>query len=117
MIGAKVDVRTGWGAEFAREINLKVADAIADASKVGAETAAAAAQTRRRTGKMADIDPVPVRGTPDGWEGGFRSAAFYSKFQSRGTTRGVRPLRHEEKGLRAAKADLVERLNRLGPRR
>lgn len=91
---------------------------------------------------MDDIRAVDVRGTPDGWEGGFRSDAFYSGFQSRGTvasrkrvkastlrrrsspsgqarfskvagSRGITPLRHEEKGLAAAKKHLVGLLNRL----
>lgn len=113
MIGARVDVRTGWGAEIAREINVQVRDAVGDASEVGAEVAATEAAARRRTGKMQDVEPVPVVGTPDGWAGGFRSKAFYSGMQSRGTRRGVKPLRHEEKGLAAAKRSLVDRLNRL----
>jgi hypothetical protein len=142
VIGARVDVRTGWGAELAKEINLKVKDAVGDASKVGAEVAASAV-TRRRTGKMAHIEPVEVLGTPDGWEGGFKSEAFYSGFESRGTlgsrkrsvrastlrrrqsasgsarlsslggSKGITPLGHEEKGLAAAKKALVDRLNHL----
>ncbi len=142
MIGARVDVRKGWGAELAKEINLKVKDAVGDASKVGAEVASSAV-TRRRTGKMANIKPVEVIGTPDGWEGGFKSEQFYSGFQSRGTLglrkkaltastkrrrestsgqerlakvsghRGIKPLGHEEKGLAAAKKALVDRLNHL----
>lgn len=143
MIGARVDVRLDWGAEIAREINLEVRDAVADASDVGAEVASAASLSRRRTGRMARIEAVPVVGTPDGWEGGFKSEAFYSGFQSRGTlgsrrrklkastlrrresaagqarlaklggSGGVSPLGHEEKGLAAAKRALVDRLNRL----
>lgn len=85
MIGARVDVRAGWGADIAREINEQVRHAVADASQHGAKVAAAGASRRRRTGRMADIQPVDVIGTPDGWEGGFRSPAFYAPFQSFGT--------------------------------
>lgn len=92
---------------------------------------------------MDDIEPVGVVGTPDGWEGGFRSAAFYSGFQSRGTLgsrsravrksteqrrasrsgqaryakvsghHGISPLRHEEKGLAAARKRLIELISRM----
>lgn len=141
MIGAKIDVRS-WGPELAKQINGLVGEAVAASSKVGADVAAQAA-TRHRTGKMHHIEPVETRGTPDGWEGGFKSEAFYSGFQSRGTlgsrkgalkaatkrrresvsgqarlaglgrSRGITPLHHEEKGLAAAKADLVDRINHL----
>lgn len=143
MISAKVNVVSGWGDEFARDVNLRVRDMVAAASTVGAKVANGAAQNRRRTGRMADIKPVDVTATVDGWEGGFRSAAFYSGFQSRGTlgsrkrklkastrarrespsgqarlaklgaSRGVTPLRHEELGLAAAKKHLIARLNQL----
>lgn len=113
MIGARVDVRAGWGADIAREINEQVRHAVADASEHGAKVAAAVASRRSRSGLMADIRPVDVIGTPDGWEGGFRSQAFYSGMQSRGTKRGVAPLRHEEQGLEAAKQHLRDTLNRL----
>lgn len=90
MVGAKVNVVSGWGDDFARDVNAQVRDAVADASRVAAATAATVASARRRSGKMANVRPVEVRGTPDGWEGGFRSDAalnqgFYSGFQSRGT--------------------------------
>lgn len=145
MIGARIDVRKGWSADIARTINLQVAEAVADASRVGAQVAASAAGARRRSGDMAEIKPVDVRGTADGWEGGFRSKAWYSGFQSRGTlgsrgralkastkrrresesgqerlgralrggNRGISPLRHEEKGLAAAKRALLDRIDRL----
>lgn len=143
MIGARVDVRTGWGAEFAREVNQQVAHAVAEASHVGARVASQEASKRRRSGKMDVVAAVEVVGTTQGWEGGFRSAAFYSGMQSRGTvgsrtrsvkkstlqrrasrsgqaryakvagSRGITPLRHEEKGLAAARKRLLELLNRL----
>lgn len=141
MIGARIDVRR-WGPELAKQINAEVGPMVVAASKVGADVAAQAV-TRRRTGRMAHIEPVATRGTPDGWEGGFKSEAFYSGFQSRGTlasrkralkastkrrresasgqarlanlggSGGIRPLGHEEKGLAAAKKDLIQRINRL----
>lgn len=145
MIRATVDVRTGWGAELAKRVNHRVAADLADASAHGAKVAASAAQARRRTGEMANIRPVAVRGTPTGWEAGFRSEAWYSGFQSRGTlgsrtrkvkasterrrqsasgqarlaklgaSTGITPLRHEETGLREAKKRLVQLLNRIAP--
>lgn len=142
MIGAKIDVRTGWGAEFAKEVNERVRVAVTEASEHGADVASDIAQRRRRTGRMAKINAVSTRGTPTGWEGGFKSEAFYSGFQSRGTNAarkrvsaatlrrrqsasgqarqarvagaaGVKPLHHEEAGLKAAKKRLRELLNRI----
>lgn len=146
MIGARVNVVEGWGAELAHEINADVRGAVAQASEVGAKVAAEAAGARHRqdgSGWMKDIKPVETIGTDVGWEGGFKSKAFWSGFQSRGTlgsrkrrvkaatlrrrqtasgqarlakvagSKGVTPLRHEEKGLAAAKAHLLDSLNRL----
>jgi len=144
VVGATVNVVSGWGEQFAREINAEVRDAVKDSSRVAAQEAASVAAGRRRTGKMAQMEPVDVRGTPTGWEGGFRSQAWYSGFQSRGTLKsrkralkvstlrrrssasgqdrfakvsgsgGIRPLGHEEKGLAVGKKHLVARLNALG---
>lgn len=90
MISAKVDVRAGWGAEFAREVNQQVARELRAASEKGAQVAAQIASQRRKSGALATITAVDVIATADGWEGGFRSKAarnsqFYSGFQSRGT--------------------------------
>lgn len=145
MIGARVDVRTGWGAEFARRVNAEVARAVAQASVVGAEAASQVASQRRRTGRMSRIEPVPVKGTPTGWAGGFKSEAFYSGFQSQGTlgsrrrkvkqstvrrrqsvsgqarfakvagSKGVAPLRHEEIGRTAGRKELKRLIDQLGP--
>lgn len=113
MIGAKVNVVGNWGAEFAKHVNAKVADAVADASEDGAKVASAASQARRRTGHMAEMEILPVRGTPSGWTGGFRSKAWYAGFQSRGTKRGITPLKFLEKGRTEARKSLIARLNRL----
>lgn len=111
MVSAKVEVRR-WGPEFAKRINDEVRDALGPASEVGAKVASEAV-TRRRTGRMANIEAVPVKGTSEGWQAGFKSEAFYSHMQSRGTKKGITPLGHEEKGLKAAKADLIARINAL----
>lgn len=145
MIRSTVNVREGFGAEIARQIDAEVRVAVGQASGHGAEVAAGVAQRRRRTGLMADIQPVEVEGTESGWQGGFKSPAFYSGIQSRGTlgsrtrkvkssterrrssasgaaryakvaaSKGVAPLKHEETGLKAARKRLVDLLNRISP--
>lgn len=114
MISAKVNVVQGFGAEFSRRVNAQVRDALADASKRGAETASRASEPRRRTGRMAEIEPVPVRGTPTGWEAGFSSKAFYARFQSEGTL-GSRRRRAKASTLRRRQsASGQARLAKLG---
>lgn len=143
MISANVEVVRGWGEDFARRVNAQVALELAAASREGAEVAAKMAAKRRRTGGMELFVVMRVEGTPTGWVGGFQSQAFYSGFQSRGTlasrkrklkastvarrssrsgkaryakvagSSGIKPLRHEEAGLAAAKKSLVARLNRI----
>ncbi len=113
MIGAKVNVVGGWGDEFAKRVNRATRDAVQDAVEVGAREASAAAQSRTRTGKMAQMEVLDVRGTPTGWQAGFKSRAFYADWQSRGTKRGITPLGFLEKGRSAAHKNLIDRLNRL----
>ena len=113
MIGAKINVAGSWGAEFAKRVNAQVRDAVADAAETGAEVASQAAAARRRTGRMQEMEVLPVKGTHDGWEGGFRSRAFYARFQSGGTKGGITPLHFFEKGRAAARKSLRERLSRL----
>ncbi len=113
MIGAKVNVVGGWGDEFAKRVNRATRDAVQDAVEVGAEVASAGAQARRRSGDMAQMQIIPVRGTATGWEAGFRSKAWYAGFQSRGTKRGITPLKFLEQGRSAARKNLIDRLNRL----
>jgi hypothetical protein len=62
---------------------------------------------------MAEMEILPVRGTPTGWSGGFRSKAWYAGFQSRGTKSGITPLKFLEKGRTEARKSLIARLNRL----
>ena len=44
MVGATVNVVSGWGEQFAREINAEVRDAVKDSSRVAAQEAARAAE-------------------------------------------------------------------------
>ena len=143
MISAKVNVVGGWGQEFAKRVNRQVKDAVHDASVEGARVAEAAAQPRNRTGRMANMDVLPVKATVSGWSGGFFSHAFYAGFQSAGTlgsrTRkvksstlrrrqsatgkarqarvgssgGIKGLGFLEKGRAASRKELLARLNRL----
>ena len=143
MIQSTFNLRQGFGAELAREINDQVRVGVAEAAEEGARVMSGEASRRRRTGRMSQVDTVPVVGTDSGWTGGFKSAAFSSGMQSRGTLgsrtrkvkasterrrqspsgqarhakvsggRGVSPLRHEENGLAAAKRYLVAFVNRI----
>jgi hypothetical protein len=113
MISAKVNVVEGWGAEFARRVNRAAEDAVTDASKAGAAVASNASGSRRRSGTMATMVLLPVVGTEAGWEGGFKSAAWYAGFENSGTTGGITGLHFLEAGRTAAKKKLVDRLNRL----
>ncbi len=143
MIGARVNVVGRWGEEFARKANAQARLATQQAVEVGADVASAGAQARRRTGKMAEMEIIPVRGTPTGWTAGFRSKGWYAGFQSRGTlgsrrgkvkestlrrresvsgqarfakvagSGGITPLGFLERGRSAARKHLVDRLNRL----
>lgn len=142
-----MNVRRGWGDELARAKNREVAHALDVASRHAAAEARRVASARRRAGDdsvhMSDITAARVVGTVDGWEGGFKSPAWYSGFQSRGTvgarkvrlkastlrrrnsksgstrfarvsgSSGIRPLYHEEKGLAAGKKLLKQMLDRL----
>lgn len=113
MISARVNVVGRWGPEFAKRVNAQVRDAVQDAAEVGAEVSARESLSRRRTGKMAVMDVLSVRGTGTGWEAGWKSRAFYARMQSGGTKRGVTPQRFLEKGATAARKHLRDRLNRL----
>jgi len=113
MISARVNVVGNWGAEFAKHVNAKAQQAVADASEDGAKIASAASSSRRRTGHMAEMEILSVRGTTEGWEGGFRSAAYYAGWQSRGTKKGITPLKFLEKGRTEARKSLIARLDRL----
>ncbi|MBA2642654.1 MAG: hypothetical protein H0U82_07000 [Actinobacteria bacterium] len=113
MISAKVNVVGNWGEDFAKRVNVRVKDELAEATEEGARVASAAASSRRRTGRMAEMEVLPVKGTPTGWTGGFKSRAWYAGFQSRGTSGGITPLGFLEKGRTEARKSLIARLNRL----
>lgn len=143
MISARISVEKGWGDAMARAIERQVPALVRAASEEGAEVASAASQSRRRTGRMAEMDVLPVVETPRGFSGGFRSRAFYAGFQSRGTlgsrrggvkastlrrrqsasgqarasklggSGGVSALGFLEKGRSAMRRNLIARLNRL----
>jgi hypothetical protein len=113
VIGAKVNVVGGWGEELARRVNRQVPLEVFKASEEGARVASEAARPRRRTGLMEQMQVLPVKGTPTGWTGGFKSRAWYAGMQSRGTVRGITPLGFLEKGRTEARKDLIARLNRL----
>lgn len=59
--------------------------AVQAGAEEGAKVAAAKAATRRRTGKMQQMDVQPVHGTDVGYAAGFSSEAWYSDFQNDGT--------------------------------
>lgn len=91
---------------------------------------------------MADITALKVKGTPTGWEAGFRSPKFYAPFQSQGTlksrsrqvkeqtrrrresasgaarfakvsgSQGISPLKFQEHGRTVMRKSLLERLAR-----
>lgn len=143
MISARISIERGWGDRFARRIESQVPGHLRSATEEGAKVASDASLPRRRTGRMARMDVLPVVPTPRGYQGGFRSRAFYAGFQSTGTAgsrrrkvkastlrrrqsasglkraarfganRGIAPLGFLEKGRLAARKALVARLNRL----
>ncbi len=141
MITARIDLTRGWGDAMARRIEQQARAAMGPASEDGAQVASQASLSRRRTGRMAEMDVLPTVPTPRGYSAGFRSRAFYAGFQSSGTAgsrkrkvtsstlrrrqsasgqarlakagRGIQPLGFLEKGRTAARKSLVARLNRL----
>lgn len=98
---------------MARRIEAQVPRLLAEATEDGADVASKASLSRRRTGRMSEMETLPVQPTPRGFAGGFRSKAWYAKFQSKGTRTGIAPLDFLEKGRTAARKSLVARLNRL----
>lgn len=113
MISARINVERGWGDAMARRLERQIPGLIQQATEDGAEVARAAAQSRRRTGRMAEMEVFPVQATPRGYVGGFRSKAWYAKFQNKGTSRGITALGFLEKGRTAMRKSFTERLNRL----
>lgn len=143
MISARIDLERGWGDKMARAIEQHARAAIAPAAEDGAKVASDASRSRRRTGRMAEMDVLPVIPTQRGYSGGFRSRAWYAGFQSFGTggsrkrkvkastlhrrqsasgqaraarftgNPGIAPLHFLEKGRAAMRKSLVSRLNQL----
>lgn len=144
MISARVDLVRGWGEQMARQMERQAREALKPASEAGAQVASHSAASRRRTGKMAQMDVLPTVSTPRGYSAGFRSRAWYADFQSSGTSGrrsrkvkastlrrreslsgqsraasygsnpGITPLKFLEKGRSAARKELVARLKRIG---
>jgi hypothetical protein len=112
VISARIDVGRRFGDEIRRRSNDVVREAIAHASQAGAEKASEGASRRRRTGTMAEMEVLEVEGTGTGWAGGFRSAAFYAGFQSRGTSKGIAGLGFLEEGAKVAKRELIAEIER-----
>ncbi len=117
MIGAKVDVRKGWGVELARKVNAEIPAKLERAAEAGAREASQRSLARTRSGDMATMTTLEVRGTGDGWLGGFASAAWYARLHSKGyNAGGVTPvpgLKFLEAGRTVARRALVDELNRL----
>lgn len=143
MISARISVERGWGDAMARRIEKQARAAMQPASEDGARVASQASLSRRRTGRMAQMDVLPTIATPRGYSAGFRSRGFYAGFQSFGTAgarkrkvkastlrrrqspsgqarsarfganKGITPLGFLEKGRTAARKSLIARLNRL----
>lgn len=143
MISARISLERGWGDAMARRIEQQAREAMAPACKEGADVASKASLSRRRTGRMAEMEVLPTVPTPRGYSAGFRSKAWYAGFQSTGTggsrsrkvkastlrrrqsasgqaraarfggNRGITPLGFLEKGRTAARKALIDRLNRL----
>jgi hypothetical protein len=143
MIQARISLSAGWGERMARQLEGKARAALPDAAKQGARVASSAAQARRRTGRMAQMELLPVERTPRGFSCGFRSQAWYAGFQSEGTlgsrrrqvkvstlrrrqsasgqarlakvggSGGISALGFLEKGRTAMRRSFVERMNRI----
>lgn len=143
MISARIDLVSGWGEKMARKLEQRARDAVRPAAEEGAKIASAASASRRRTGRMAQMEILPTTTTPRGFAGGFRSKAWYAGFQSRGTggsrkarvkastlqrrrsasgqtrqvrygaNRGITPLGFLEKGRAAMRKSLIENLERF----
>jgi hypothetical protein len=87
MVRSRVDVTMRFG-EITEAVNKLAKEAVSAGAQEGARVAASIASSRRRTGLMAQMEVLPVRGSPDGWEASFRSRAPYRIFQDLGTLQG-----------------------------
>lgn len=84
LLRTRVDVVSNFGAinDRVNEIGRRAVQAGAEA---GAQTAASIASQRSKSGRMAAIQVLPARGTPDGWEASFQSPVVHAWFQNYGT--------------------------------
>ena len=84
MIRSRVDISTDFG-QITDAVNALARRAVQAGAAEGARVAGGIAATRRETGLMAQMQVLPVRGSPDGWEASFRSRAWWRLFQDLGT--------------------------------
>jgi len=99
--------------ELDKEIEAACIRALDAAAEEGARAASEIAAQRHRTGAMERMEVSPAAGDIDGFSSGFRSAAWYARFQNDGTTRGITPLRFFQKGRSAGRRRLLAELDRL----
>jgi hypothetical protein len=79
-----VDITTDFG-QITAGVNTLARRAVQAGAQAGAQVAAGVASQRRDTGLMAQMEVLPVHGSPDGWEASFRSRAPWRIFQDLGT--------------------------------
>jgi len=84
---SRVDVNMNFGA-ITDKVIAQAKQAVTAGAMVGAQVAGRVASQRSRSGKMARMEVLPVRQTPDGYEASFRSPAYYRLFQDLGTLKG-----------------------------
>jgi len=91
VIRARVDVSTDFGS-ITDAVNALAKRAVHAGAHEGARVASQVASARHKTGRMENMEVLPTRGSPDGWEASFRSRAPYRIFQDLGTlqARGTR---------------------------
>jgi len=87
MIRSRVDVNLNFDA-ITDKVIAQAKEAVSAGAMVGAQVAGQVASQRSVSGKMASMEVLPVRPTPDGYEASFRSPAYYRLFQDLGTLRG-----------------------------
>ena len=87
MIRSRVDISTDFG-QITDGVNALARRAVQAGALEGARVASAIASERRDTGLMAQMEVLPVRGSPDGWEASFRSRAYWRLWQDLGTLQG-----------------------------
>ena len=84
---SRVDVNMNFDA-ITDKVIAQAKEAVMAGALVGAQVAGQVAAARSVSGKMASMEVLPVRQTPDGYEASFRSPAYYRLFQDLGTLKG-----------------------------